>query len=266
MFIFKKANKKLSVNADPSNDAVSSSDTKKPRSSIIGDKYLDRNRDLQHRSSVWKFVSLILLVVTMILCFTVVYLSIEVINRIENKEYILAPGIQTFTQVRPGELSTDFIASAYTYIIEKYHSWTYTNASSNYDELYRYFFTTNLSNKIRSDMKSQNFFEEISTRKINSFWTYLPEKSHFHWCPTARVYGRTSGVACGIVTGIQKMYTADFIPLNEVERSYLIYGINTIPDQRNFFAIRVMRLRAGPYNILKKELQNTLKTGVLPTE
>ena len=74
------------------------------------------------------------------------------------------------------------------------------------------------------------------------------------------------GVACGIVTGEQRLFANHNIPVSRKKISYLIYAINVAPTNHNFFAIQVTRLKRGPINVLKTELESSLKDGVLPPE
>ncbi len=229
-------------------------------------KYLDQLADLKHKESIWKVVSAGLFFVVLVQAFSLWVVAARLVDNIDRVRYILSPGIQTLTTVRPGQLSEQYIEQAFTHVVEKLNSWSYESIKSNYRTLFNEFYTADLKTRTQANLKAQNYIEDVQKRKLVSLWTPTFSESEFHWCGEVQARKEIKGVACGIVTGKRKLFADHSIPISEEDISYLIYAVNVAPTPTNFFAVQITRIKRGPLSVLKAELESSLKEGVLPSE
>ncbi len=229
-------------------------------------KYLDQLADLKHKESIWKVVSAGLAVIVVVLAFALSILSYQLVSNIDRVRYILSPGIQTLTTVRPGQLSEDYIEQSFLHVVEKLNAWSYESIKDNYRVLFDGFYTSDLKTRTQANLKAQSYFEDAEKRKLISLWSPTITDSEFHWCGNVPARKEIKGVACGIVTGKRRLFADHNIPVSEENISYLIYAVNVAPTPTNFFAVQITRLKRGPLAVLKAELESSLKEGVLPSE
>ena len=222
--------------------------------------YLDQLIEAYRTNSNFKKIVLALLLVIGIQAVALVVTTEKLISNLDRTRYILSPGIATMTVVRPGELPSSYIEEAFRYATSLLNGWTYSSIKDNYKTLFERFYARDLTVKTQANINAMNYFEDVSNRKLISFWQAIPEESEFHWC------GEVQGVACGIVTGEQSLYADHNIPIKKEKVSYLIYATNVAPTLNNLFAIEISRLKRGPLYVLKEELAKSLKDGVLPSE
>lgn len=228
-------------------------------------KYIDQLANLKHTEKIWRLITSVLLIVFIIQSFTIYLLSSRLVSNIDRVRYILSPGIQSLTTVRPGQLSESYIEESFQYVTEKLNSWTYESLKGNYKTLFNEFYSSDLKTRTQANLRSQNYFEDAEKRKLISLWTPSVSDSEFHWCGNIQARKEIKGVACGIVTGKRRLFADYNIPISEEDISYLIYAVNVAPTPTNFFAIQITRLKRGPLNVLKAELESSLKEGVLPS-
>ncbi len=229
-------------------------------------KHIDQLADLKHKESTWKIVSIVLIVVIFIQAFALYFTASRLVSDIDRVRYILSPGIQSLTTVRPGQLSETYIEQSFLYITEKLNSWTYESIKDNYKVLFDEFYSSDLKVRTQANLKSQNYFDDVNKRKLVSLWTPIISDSDFQWCGNITARKEIKGVACGIVTGKRRLFADHNIPVSEENVSYLIYAVNVAPTPTNLFAIQITRIKRGPLNMLKAELESSLKDGVLPSE
>lgn len=229
-------------------------------------KYLDALVDSKYKENVWKIVSLGMFGVVVILSVALCVVSNQLVSNIDRVRYILAPGIQTLETVRPGKLTDNYIEQSFLYVTEKLNSWSYSSIKGNYKVLFDNFYSGDLKVRTQANLRSQNYFDDVESRNLISFWSPDVSNSEFHWCGKVSVRKQIKGVACGIVTGERKLFADHNIPVSQEVVSYLIYAINIAPTQNNFFAVQVTRIKRGPLHVLKAELEASLKEGVLPSE
>ncbi len=228
--------------------------------------YLDRLTDAYANSSNLKRLVLGLSLATAVQAITISILVSMVIQNMEKTRYILSPGIAALTVVRPGELSDSYIEESYRHISNLLNGWTYESISGNYASLFKHFYSPELVTKTQANLRTQNYLQEVTQRKLISFWRIIPQESEFHWCGEVEARREIKGVACGIVTGEQSLFADHNIPIKKEKISYLIYAVNVAPTPTNLFAIEINRLKRGPLLALKEELARSLKDGLLPLE
>ncbi len=229
-------------------------------------KYIDQLADLKHKESIWKLVTAGLSLILIFQAIAISIMSYQLVTNIDRVRYILSPGIQTLTTVRPGKLSEDYIEQSFLHVVEKLNAWSYESIKENYRVLFDDFYTLDLKTRTQANLKSQNYFDDVEKRKLVSLWSPTITDSEFHWCGNVQARKEIKGVACGIVTGKRKLFADHNIPISEENISYLIYAVNVAPTPTNFFAVQVTRLKRGPLSVLKAELESSLKDGVLPSE
>lgn len=227
---------------------------------------MDQLADKQHKENLWKTISMGSIGVIGFLTMAICFLSYQVSQNFNRTQYIIAPGAQMLSTVRPGELPSSYIEQAFRFVTEKLNSWTYASIKDNYKVLFEQFYTHTLKERTQASLNVLHYFEDTESRKLVSFWNAIPEESEFHWCGKVSAFKETKGVACGIVTGEQHLYADHSIPVSTQKISYLIYAVNVAPTPNNFFAVQVTRIKRGPLGILKAELERSLKDGVLPSE
>lgn len=228
--------------------------------------YIDKLTEAEHVNAIWKLVALVCFAVIAIQAFTTIYLSTKLISNVDRIRYVLAPGVQTFTTVRPGELPSSYIEEAFHFVTDRLNGWSYDSVKDNYKTLFTQFYDHGLKERTQANLKSLNYFEDIEYRKLVSLWQIDPSESQYHWCGDVPARGDVRGVACGIVSGTQRLYAEHSIPVSQTKVHYLIYAVNVAPTANNFFALQIMRVKRGPLQALKAELENSLKNGVLPAE
>lgn len=229
-------------------------------------KYIDQLASSKHKEATWKIVSAGLSFIVAVQAFALWIMAARLVENIDRVRYILSPGIQTLTTVRPGQLSEGYIEQTFIHVVEKLNSWSYESIKDNYKVLFNEFYTADLKTKTQANLKAQNYFEDAQKRKLVSLWTPTVNESEFHWCGEVQARKEIKGVACGIVTGKRKLFADHSIPVSEEDISYLIYAVNVAPTPTNLFAVQITRLKRGPLNVLKAELESSLKEGVLPSE
>ncbi len=228
--------------------------------------YLDQLTEAKSKEGLWKAIAVGTLLVIAIQAIALVFVSVKMISNIDRVRYILAPGIQTLTTVRPGELPESYIEQSFQYITEKLNSWSYESIQSNYKTLFEQFYSGDLVNRTKANLNALGYFEDVEKRKLISFWTPIPAESEFHWCGKIAIGREAKGVACGIVTGEQRLFADHNIPVSKKNISYLVYAVNVAPNNTNFFAVQATRIKRGPFNVLKNELEASLKDGILPSQ
>ncbi|MCB9229701.1 MAG: hypothetical protein H6618_08830 [Deltaproteobacteria bacterium] len=228
--------------------------------------YIDKLTEAEHVNGIWKLVSLVCFAVISIQAFASIYLSTKLVSNVDRIRYVLAPGVQTFTTVRPGELPSSYIEEAFRFITDRLNGWSYDSVKDNYKTLFTQFYDHGLTERTQANLKSLNYFEDIESRKLVSLWQVDSSESQYEWCGNVPVRGDIRGVACGIVSGTQRLYAEHSIPVSQTKVHYLIYAVNVAPTANNFFALQIMRVKRGPLQALKAELENSLKNGVLPSE
>lgn len=229
-------------------------------------KYLDQLLTQKRATDIWKLVALLAGLVIGVESLAVVLLAYELAANFSRVEYILAPGISSFTRVRPGTLPSFYIEEAFLFVTAKLNAFSYETVRDNYDYLFKNFYAHALTERSRANLAALNYFNDIRARKLVSMWKVIPSKSHFHWCGKVAARSEIKGVACGLVTGEQKLFANHSIPVSEKTVSYLIYAINVAPTDKNFFALEVTRIREGNYETLKAELEDSLANGVMPED
>lgn len=232
----------------------------------MSNTYLDQLVDSYKDNANFKKILFFLLLVVGCQSIAIVVLTNKVLNNLDRTRYILSPGIAALTVVRPGDLPNSYIEESFRYVTNLLNGWTYSSIRDNYKSLFNNFYTHDLVVKTQANLMSQGYFEDVSSRKMISFWRILPEESEFHWCGEVSSRTEVKGVACGIVTGEQTLFADHSIPIKKEKISYLIYAVNVAPTPKNLFAIEITRLKRGPFFTLKEELARSLKDGVLPME
>jgi hypothetical protein len=232
----------------------------------MSQEYLDQLAEVKHKTSVWKTVAIVSLFVIALQGASIVSLGMRLLDNVDRVRYILAPGVQSLTTVRPGELSEGYIEQTFRFVTDKLNSWSFESIKDNYKLLFDQFYAHTLKERTQSNLLSQHYFEDIAARKLVSFWTIIPAESEFHWCGKVSVYKEVKGVACGIVTGEQRLFSDFNVPINTQKLSYLIYAVNVAPTPLNFFATQITRIKHGPLESLRAELKKSLEDGVLPSE
>ena len=144
--------------------------------------YIDALIDSKHRESVWKIVAIGFFGLIMVQSVSLCVLSAKLVSNIDRVRYILSPGVQSLTTVRPGELSENYIEQSFLHITEKLNSWSYESIKSNYQVLFDSFYSQDLKTRTQANLRSQSYFEDIAARKLISFWTPELRDSEFHWC------------------------------------------------------------------------------------
>ena len=228
--------------------------------------YVDRLSQAEHVNAVWKFVALVCFAVIGIQSVATGYLITKLVSNVDRTRYILSPGIQTFTTVRPGEIPSSYVEEAFRFVADRLNGWNYESVKDNYHTLFTQFYDHGLKERTKANLKSLNYFEDVERRKLVSLWQVDPKQSEFHWCGHVPARGNVRGVSCGIVSGTQRLYAEHSIPVSKTKVHYLIYAMNVAPTPNNLFALQVTRLKRGPLQALKAELENSLKNGVLPSE
>ena len=87
--------------------------------------YIDALIDSKHRESVWKIVAIGFFGVILVQAVSLCVISAKLVSNIDRVRYILSPGVQSLTTVRPGELSENYIEQSFLHITEKLNSWSY---------------------------------------------------------------------------------------------------------------------------------------------
>ena len=228
--------------------------------------YIDQLADTKNKESIWKIVALGSFAVIGVQTIVTGFLVFQLMQNFDRVRYIIAPGAQMLTTVRPGELPSTYIEQAFRFVTDKLNAWTYESIKDNYKVLFNSFYTHNLTERTQANLNSLHYFEDIDARKLVSFWNVSPDESEFHWCGKVSIFKENKGVACGIISGEQHLYADHNIPVSTQKVSYLIYAVNVAPTPTNFFAVQVTRIKRGPLATLKAELERSLNDGVLPSE
>lgn len=228
--------------------------------------YLDQLTQAYEDSSSLKKIAFAMLAVIFVEAIGIVYLTHKVLINVERTRYILSPGIAALTVVRPGELPPSYIEEAFRYATNLLNGWTYSSIHDNYKSLFNNFYSHELVTKTQANITSQNYFEDVLSRKLVSFWKVIPEESEFHWCGGISSRTEIKGVACGIVTGEQSLFADNNIPIKKEKISYLLFATNVAITPKNLFAIEITRIKRGPLTTLRDELAKARKEGVIPKE
>ena len=235
-------------------------------------KYTDALASAMHSTNVWKGVSILFGVG---LCYTHYQnynLNNNVLKSLKEVQYIALPNPGIAAIVRPGELPKSYVEGVYRRVVANITAYDKHSIEDAFKENFELFYSQELIKNTQVNLKRFDYISEVKKRNIVSTFEFLPEKSKFEWCPQVQYYTNVKGVACGIVTGIQRKYTTKFedsSPLGQKEVSFLIYGVNKhinfAPGAlRGMFAIQIVRLKQGDYNQLQEELRMSVKEGVLP--
>lgn len=228
--------------------------------------YLDKLCDSYHQSNIWQRIAMGSGAVNIVQAVASVFLVSTLMGNIDRIRYILAPGVSALTTVRPGEMPESYIEQAFVYATDQLNGWTYLSVKDNYKKLFQHFYGPDLVTKTQANLIASNFFDEVDQRKLISFWQYIPDESKFDWCGKVSLSKEIKGVACGIVTGVQRLYAHHNVSVSDEKISYLVYAVNVAPTNNNFFAIKIMRVKRGPLKALQEELDRALKDGTLSNE
>jgi hypothetical protein len=68
--------------------------------------------------------------------------------------------------------------------------------------------------RTQANLNSLSYFDDVDKRKLVSLWTIKPDESDFQWCGKVSIRSEIKGVACGIVTGEQKLYADYNVPIS----------------------------------------------------
>ena len=227
--------------------------------------YLESLCELYKRGNYWKVGSLILAILSAFQMIAVVSLSNRLTESRDNREYLVVPGAPSIQTVRSGVLPKTYIEESFKYVIEKINSFTWKSMDSNFEELFNYWYSHNLKTRTEANLQNSQYSKKVKSRELVSTFRYLPNESQYNWCGKLKLRGSTKGVACGIVTGVQELYSKN-VPISSKKLHFLVLAINTAPTQENPFAIKIERIKRGPKSVLQADLQAALKDGVLPPE
>lgn len=228
--------------------------------------YIDKLAQQKHKKIIWKTVAMGAFGIIGVQAISLIFMTNALLSNIDKTRYILAPGIQTLTTVRPGALSEGYIEQTFRFVTDKLNSWSFLSIKDNYKVLFEQFYSHTLKEKTQANLQAQHYFEDIEARKLVSFWSVIPEESEFHWCGKVEAFREVKGVACGIVTGEQRLFSDYNVPINTQKISYLVYAVNVAPTPTNFFATQITRIKHGPLDSLRAELKKSLEEGVMPSE
>jgi hypothetical protein len=228
-------------------------------------KYLESLTELYQRGNFWRIGTIVLGIVCMSQTVAIVTLSNKLSDSREQREYILAPGIQSLQTVRPGILPNTYIEESFKYIVEKINSFTWTSIEDNFKSLFENWYSHNLQVRTEANLQNTSYFEKVKSRNLVSVFKYLPKESQFHWCGKVKIRNAMKGVACGIVSGVQDLYSKN-VPISSKKVHFLIFATNKAPTQENPFAIKIERLKRADKETLEKELKTAMDMGVLPEE
>jgi hypothetical protein len=155
--------------------------------------------------------------------------------------------------------------------VNKVASFTEESIEDNYNYLFSYIFSPELTMLVKKSLVRENWFFHVKNEKMIGFFDYDKAKSESGWCKNISYFNSVKGVACGIISGKQTILSlgAEKVTVRQKkEVSYILYGIqkssDARPESRNPYVIQILRMRKGDLSDLKKELEQSKKTGVLP--
>ena len=114
--------------------------------------YVDKLSEQKYVSSVWKVVSISCMAVMGILAISVIFLTVRISDNVDRIRYILAPGVQTFTTVRPGEMPQSYIEEAFRFVGDKLNAWSYDSIKDNYKTLFEHFYSHSLRERTQMSL------------------------------------------------------------------------------------------------------------------
>lgn len=228
-------------------------------------KYLESLTELYQRGNFWRVGTIILAVVCLSQTAAIVVLSNKLSDARDDKEYILAPGISSLQTTRPGILPNTYVEESFKYVVEKINAFTWKSIEGQFESLYRDWYSHNLQQRTEANLSNTNYFETVKSRNLVSTFRYLPKESQFHWCGKVQLRKSSKGVACGIVSGVQDLYSKN-VPISSKKVHFLLFATNKAPTQENPFAIKIERLKRADKTTLEKELRTAIEKGVISSE
>lgn len=222
-----------------------------------------------YNASVWKTIGLISIIFNLVQLGSNTFLALKLSDK-SSVEYLI-PGIPgEITPVRVGAMPSSYIELAFKHAISFANAWTYHSIEDNYKHLFDNFYSKELEERTKANFIAEHYIDEIKSKKAVSIWDYSPADSEFHWCGKVNVLRSQRGVGCGIVTGTQHFYTHNNNPVSSRKISYLVFGLNVAPNPntpgKNMFAVEIFRIKQGQLSILRQELEDARKNGVLPPD
>jgi hypothetical protein len=220
--------------------------------------YLDELAGAKARARLWRSVAAWTSGACLPLALLVVGLAIWNIRNADRTQVILSPAVQRFEIATPGQVTDSYIKAAFVHIAERNSSWTFESIEENYQDLFRNYYSNDLSTRTQANLSETERFEQVKQNKMVSTYKVDHDRSEFTWCAALNL-------ACGIVVGSQTLYIDGNQPYRADDSAYLIFSESIYPTKTNPFALRVTRLVIGDYEPLKKALE-AAKKGELPND
>lgn len=230
---------------------------------------IDALTKAMHGSLVWRTVALISIGLNAVAIVAASY-AVTNLPDISKLQFIIPPPPGVIDVVRIGELHKKTVELGFTQVASYINGWTYDSIEDNYRILFENYYSKELETRTKASLRAESYVEKAEEKKAVSMWKYLPDESDFKWCGKVQIQKNHKGVACGIVTGEQKLFIDHNSPLLTRKISYLMFALNVAPNPstpgKNMFAIKLFRVKRGDRKTLEKELKIAFEKGVLPPE
>lgn len=210
--------------------------------------------------NLWKKIAIFAFASVGILSITLGFMAYHYFSKINTQRLLLvAPtlGVGPVNVEADAVISDNIIKVIAKRVVELNEIWTYESIKDNFDELFKYYYDTEVVEITKNNLKSTNRYEYVMQNKIISTFKINWDKSEFSWC------GKLQR-ACSLVVGQRKIYLNNNEPYKEVDVAYLIFTHAIFPTQENPHAVRVKRIKIddtseSPYKNLFNQYNAALK-------
>ncbi len=211
-------------------------------------------------SMIWKKTSYVLIVALFILSVgngILIHFSIDKLNR--QRLLLVAPGQNVGPVEIPAEtqISPAVLMAFSKKVVMLNEQWSYESLAENMDELFRYFYSDDLENVARSNLKSTDRLNIVQEKEMVSVFKIDWKNSEATWCGKIRR-------GCALISGTRKLYMDNNRPLSSRPVSYLIFFEALYPSLENPHAMRVTRLitedsSENAFDIIKTQFEMAKK-------
>lgn len=230
----------------------------------IESQYLDTVVAAKMQTRLWRSLAIVSASVAGILAISLALTSYQVVKNIDKvsakldkTRYILVPGLTQWTDVYPGTVSEDYISGLFKHIAIKMATWNYFNYEQNMADLYKLFFSPELTVRHKENLRLTKSLEKIASNKITSMFKIDEIMSEYRICEKLRA-------VCGYTSGTEYLYNDGQI-YRQNKIAFFMIGEVVRPEKIKPYAITITRLHRSSVDHARTLLKAAME-GSLPNE
>jgi len=227
-------------------------------------QYLDSLVAAQTQTRLWRSLATLTGGVAGILALALCMTSYQMVanidkvsEKIDKTKYILVPGLTQWTDVYPGTVSEDYISGLFKHIAIKMATWNYFNYEQNMADLYKLFFSPELTVRHQENLRLTKSLEKIASNKITSMFKIDEIMSEYRICEKLKA-------VCGYTSGTEYLYNDGQI-YRQNKMAFFMLGEVVRPEKIKPYAITITRLHRSTAEHARTLLKAAIE-GSLPNE